>query len=335
MTLPRLGLALCLLMSSGCALYLGGDDDDDDCLFGGGGGTDTDTGGAAEWNAIVLRDPSTGQCQSFGGGGGGGGCDDRCGPCDDAPENDAERAPLPTWGICGSACEGLDEQTCLATSGCRAAYLDDCAGGDCAALATYVACWSTDQTGPVQGGGCGALDAHECSRHDDCSAVHSNAKQGAWPVDEIGLFSYCLDEAAGCYSDADCAPDERCNAAEVCMPPPGCGSAESEPCDAVCYGTCVPDDVPDIGECYGELLCEAVGPDCPDGTTPGIEDGCYTGYCIPLDDCEVAPLTCAEIGAEEQCIARADCTAYYEGVDCSCDAAGACECADWVFVACE
>ena len=49
----------------------------------------------------------------------------------------------------------------------------------------------------------------------------------------------CQPQAAGCYSDKDCADDEHCNAGEVCLPPPGCGDGRI--CPAVCYGQCVAD----------------------------------------------------------------------------------------------
>ena len=128
----------------------------------------------------------------------------------------------------------------------------------------------------------------------------------------------------------------RCNAGEVCLSPPGC---EDSPdgfidCDAACYGYCVPDDTPDPGNCSGEVFCDALPPACPADTLPGIKDGCWTGYCIPLAQCEDLPIACAEIGNESQCIDRADCTPLYEGGDCTCDELGNCECTDLHFVAC-
>ncbi len=49
------------------------------------------------------------------------------------------------------------------------------------------------------------------------------------------------------------------------------------------------------GTCDGEVVCDALGPECPEGTRPGILDGCYTGYCIPDSECDgVDPGSCQD-----------------------------------------
>jgi hypothetical protein len=336
-TLPAI-LALGLLAPlSGCDIFFGGGDDD--CLYE----------GAAEADPIQdpgLRNPSTGQCESFGGGGGGGG--GGCGDWGGAQEPD--RAPAPDWGACYGACEGLDETTCLATSACRAAYVSDCPEGwDCNNTTySFWGCWQTAPSGPVQGGDCYALDAYECSRHDDCVANHY---QGGCAADalcdptfrpDIGNFESCAPEAdqgTGCFESWECGAGERCNAQEVCLPSPwACGGGGDEegdalvPCDDRCYGSCVPDGG-EPGKCYEQALCDSIPPTCPDGTIAGVKDGCWTGYCIPVADCEPAP-SCAATPTEEGCIARADCAPIYEGVDCTCDPNGNCTCNDWVYQEC-
>jgi len=323
--------ALILAPVTGCQYY--GGDDDDDCDYG---------GDAPLVEPDYLRTPDSGQCEYYGGGGGR--CRDACGPCAEPADDEADRAPeyYPSWAFCESYCEALDETTCLATSGCRGAYVND-------GVPSFWQCWGTDQGGPIQGGGCDGLDAYSCSLHDDCIAVHAYdggcggdpaPGEGApEPCAGIGWFEYCADERAGCYGDDECGAGMRCNAAEVCMSPPGC---EDSPdglidCDAACYGYCVPDVLPDPGSCTGDVFCDEPPPECPDGTLPGIKDGCWTRYCIPLAECEdlPPPIPCSEIGNESQCIARADCSAFYEGVDCVCDELGNCECADWRFVDCQ
>src|SRR5690606_13658979 len=57
-----------------------------------------------------------------------------------------------------------------------------------------------------------------------------------------------------CYSDADCAAGFACNAAEVCLPPPGC--TPGEPCPTVCYGQCV---APDRVACSSDADCIVTG----------------------------------------------------------------------------
>ena len=88
------------------------------------------------------------------------------------------------------------------------------------------------------------------------------------------------------------------------------------------------------GNCYGEILCDAPSPPCPSGTTPGIENGCFTGQCIPLNACETT-MNCPDIQAEATCIARFDCTPLYKGADCTCDSQGSnCVCNELKFEGC-
>jgi hypothetical protein len=314
-------LLLTLSLTAGCQLYFGGGDDD--CLYGGG------SGGAAE-PAIGQRNPDTGQCEFFGGGGPYP-CDGTCGPC--AETGAYDQAAQPSWGYCESQCTGLDEASCLTAPGCRGIYLDTCNGADCPDARQYAECWSTDQTGPIQGGSCDGLDAFSCSQHDDCIAVHISSCDyagGAGLADPGCVpqsFEYCSSEPGGCYGDSDCGPGSHCNADEVCLPPPGCTGLE---CDAACYGTCVPGP---RGDCNGEVLCDSLPPECPADTAPGIANGCWTGECIPLDQCQTPPPACATITAESSCVARADCTPFYRGEDCVCEG-DACTC-NWIFDSCE
>ena len=136
------------------------------------------------------------------------------------------------------------------------------------------------------------------TRHDDCVAIHENG----------------------------CGPT-----------PPGDGDA-ADPiwCGYGNFVSCGEEvTTPDPGKCYGEVLCDGPPPTCPPNTLPGVLDGCWSGYCIPVDDCEPPPVACASIGDETTCVDRFDCTPLYEGVDCVCDEFGMCECADWLFVSCE
>ena len=306
--------------------------DDDDCRYG---------GIAADEAAIYdpgLRNPYTGECEYYGGGSGG--CDDRCGPCPAGAEPEADRAPTPTWGYCEGHCTGLDEETCIDTGACRAIYAGE----------TYHGCWATDQTGPIQGGGCDGLDAFVCSQHDDCSAVHAwlevppgdgsgaDAPEPGF-TNTVGPFERCIPEkgsceGAGCGDPGSCEGEAECDAL-----PPECPTGTAPGIVDGCWsGYCIPladcgDGDPDPGTCYGEVVEGEVAPECPAGTTPGIAQGYYTGYCIPLDRCEAAP-ACSEIQAEATCIAREDCTALYQGVGCEC-VGDACSCDEWVWTSCE
>lgn len=264
-----------------CGLYFGGDDDPCDNYGGAPPGYDTPG----------LRNPDTGVCESFGGGPYP--CDGTCGPCPATTDvaNGAAQAAQPSWGLCQSQCTGLDEQTCQDTSGCRAVYMD-CFGGDCG-QPTFAECWSTDMTGPIEGGGCEGLDAYTCSQHDDCVAIHASS---------------CDPPATGGLTPTACVPANFLR----------CGDE--------------PGSTGDAGLCYAEVTCTDPMPDCPADTQPGILDGCWTGFCIPVAECEEQP-ACADVPAEGSCIARADCEPLYRGEDCTCDDTG-CTCASHVFEGC-
>lgn len=278
---------------SGCVLFFENDDDDDwDDCLYPPG----DGGGAP----LELRNPETGLCEYIGGGGGW--CDPNCGACDQPAEADNAAVALPSWGYCSSFCSGLDEATCLDTQGCRGGYIDTCppnADCDITSLQFYE-CWSVDMTGPVSDGSCEGLDAWSCSQHDNCRAVHENA--------------------CGTTTDPNGDAEEP-------------GLADPIPTCLGYFQTCLP-ETPEVelGNCYDEVTCRALPPECPVGTLPGVINGCWTGYCIPEAQCE-APPTCDAL-TEPQCIGRSDCDTLYTGVDCVCDANG-CECADWVYEGCQ
>jgi len=85
--------------------------------------------------------------------------------------------------------------------------------------------------------------------------------------------------------------------------------------------TCEPSAT--AGTC-GNASCDIVPPNCPVGTTPGIAAaGCYTGFCIPTVEC--AAMACASLASESACLARSDCDAVYDGMNCTCDKNG-CTC---------
>ncbi len=281
---------------AGCDLYL---DDDPPCA------QTPPSGGAAR----PLRNPETGACENFGGGAGGGGCDS-CGRCAE-PTSIA----LPDWGSCYSECESLDEDACLVQGGCYAAYGDEY--GD-PRPDRFLGCRQTAPSGPVRGS-CAGLDAHECSRHDDCAMSYELLQ------DVSAAFAQCLPEprrGGTCDTvDIDCPPGYHC-ADECTCTFPGedcpvtcratCVSDVPDPCQYVtcepgstcvklcegdgssdpssgatppmCQTECVPTGQ-DPGTCTGDVWCNLPEPACPTGTTAGRLAGCWTGYCIPNNAC--------------------------------------------------
>lgn len=313
--------------SSGCFIYY---DNDDDCDFG--GGLDEP---AIAVPAVGLRNPESGECEFFGGGPRPFPCDDRCGPCPEPAPVPAQRDPAPgapgqaqpSWGFCESECTNLDEASCLGATGCRGVYSPE---------NLFTECWSVDMTGPIRGQTCVGLGAWECSRSDECIAIHESDCGTSDPVPGFscgaGEFLSCADEPAGCFDSTECDDGYRCTAEDVCGTPPGCDPTVG--CDAACYGVCVPDGP---GSCHGEVFCDSLPPECPPDSVPGRRDGCWTGQCVPVNQCEdpPPPAACAQVTDESVCIARPECTALYQGVNCECDVDGSCQCSDWVFNGCE
>jgi hypothetical protein len=227
--LAYLGVAAVLAAgAAGCNLNLGDDGGDDACNY-----DDVPQSGSEdslEAPAPELLNPETLQCepQTYGG----------CDPCYDECDATADQAdPIPpkTWAYCGTGCEGLAELDCLAATECRATYDHGCYTGDgpCTAEVPYLGCYGVDMTGPIEGGGCTGLGAQDCSRHNDCLALHSTqcAGEECWQQ-----FVECRDEVRA--------------------------------------------------TCYGPVSCDSLPPPCTDDSVPGVWNGCWTGTCIPVSECE-------------------------------------------------
>lgn len=347
-------LVLCLF-ATGCGLYWGDDNGDDVC---------NELAGGADIASQGYRDPQTGSCEYFGGGGGGGGC------CYDSNGNNmycAEPATgqaLPDWGQCGTNCDGLDENSCIETTGCHAAYLD--LGLDALVASNkFYGCWAIAEgfadNGLTQ---CAGLDAQTCSELDRCSMVYTAYNGDQQPQ----KFEQCIAESTtGCGIDVDCPMGSHCEqqctqcnsmgcqdtCAPTCVPdagwgectgqitcnmgPPSCPANTTAGIANGCWtGYCIPNAAcgsPNPGDCYDTVTCNSAPPSCPANTLPGVANGCWTGYCIPTASCELA--ACETLGGEAACEARSDCTAVYTGSDCTCTMTGGCTCATETYTKCE
>ncbi len=128
-----------------------------------------------------------------------------------------------------------------------------------------------------------------------------------------------------CEADLDCGPGCYCDEGS-CVETGLCESdlecADGFECDD--RNSCVPEPEPDM-TCQGEVLCDMVAPICPDGSTPAISDGCYTGACMLKADCpDGAPFACSDLGDEAACTANAECGPIYKGVNCTSADGSAC-----------
>jgi hypothetical protein len=207
----------------------------------------------------------------------------------------------------------------------------------------------------------------ECFADDDCGDDWTCDGRGICvPVQcdentDCSQYSYCDTNwgqcipSWSCFSDEECGYGMECDDRGTCVPTTCTDHAEcgeGSYCDVysgqcIWSGYCESDDwcwdglfcnverftcepLPPA-TCYGEVFCDAAPPECPEGTTPGIANNCYTGECIPLELCEEPPppppAACEELATEDECYGRADCTATYVGVNCTCQGGGAdCRC---------
>lgn len=113
---------------------------------------------------------------------------------------------------------------------------------------------------------------------------------------EIAYFGECK---MGCYSDNDCPEGFKCNASEVCNPPPGCDPNKGMMCPDVCYGQCIPDNQ----ECYSDK-------DCPEG------------YFCALMDCAFNNDKCWGAWIDENGVCRSPNDGVYPAECCATDCGG-------------
>lgn len=269
-----------LVLMTGCNLYWNGQGDDVVCA----------TGAIAP--SQELRNPTTGYCEYFNGPGYP--CDGVCGPC---PESIGE--PQPDWGACQSQCNGLEEAACLTAPGCLAAYYEDTTTPE-HATTSFRGCYITAPSGPVSTGACAALDAQQCSRHDNCAMYYQAG------VNDLleGDFTRCGPEPTTNCALVDCETGYHCE--DQCTSPSSCA------------GMCVPD-----GNSCAATTCQP-GYDCV--------DVCSGGTCNP--SC-VPSTACAALPTESACAARSDCTTVYNGTDCTCYPNTGCTCAVLTYDHCE
>ncbi len=181
---------------------------------------------------------------------------------------------------------------------------------------------------------CTGLDEASCLESPGCRGIYAEPYCGdgvscdgygfveCWSVDQSGpIQGECIGlDAYACSMHDDCIAKHE----SVCSGP--------EACSLGGFQACYPEPIDDAGACWGEVNCRSLPPECPTDTTPGIANGCWTGGCIPLDECEGAPPACSTLGSEMGCVGRTDCTPYYRGEDCACSGDD-CSCT-WVFDHC-
>src|SRR5690606_16076401 len=197
-------------------------------------------------------------------------------------------------------------------------------------------CYWCDDWGcyPSDGSG-GAGPGWDCSNNSECAAgCFCNAdgvceEAGFCTFDEDCADGYVCDDRSscvpegtedGCQEDAECPTGNVCNEeAGVCEPTGTCDAEGTCPDGQTCdteRDTCVPE--PPI-TCQGEVTCDAEAPVCPSGSTPAIQDGCYTGVCLPKAECpDGAPFACSDLDDDEDaCFENPMCSPIYTGINCT------------------
>lgn len=191
--------------------------------------------------------------------------------------------------------------------------------------------------GEENGGGGGFVEpGFACVEDDDCAAGCFCGEDGT------------CEEAGFCTEDSQCADGFTCDEARGSCEPTTCTTSAECPagqscqdgqCTATCsctndtqaidqgFGycdesreTCEP-GVDPAGLCTGEVTCNEQQPNCEVGTTAAILDGCYTGGCLAIAQCN-APPVCENLQHVEDCEARStgsapDCLIVATGTNCT------------------
>lgn len=145
-----------------------------------------------------------------------------------------------------------------------------------------------------------------CNAVDCGPGAHCEIQCVADPAGTMVCGPVCVPDGNSCAGTV-CAPGTHC--VETCAPPPpGCMGGPIG-CPPTCTIACVPNDP---GTCHGPVLCDSLPPACPMGTLPGVRDGCWSGYCIPLAACESPPpAACETLATEAACQAQVGCEPVY------------------------
>lgn len=139
------------------------------------------------------------------------------------------------------------------------------------------------------GSRCEALSETDCAMAPECRVVKDAvcALSGACNDDFLGCFptDQFTDSMIDCFTARDaqsCSRNPACTAFHrnfQTIEPPG---------PVRTFAMCAPEGK-SPGTCHGQVTCTRPAPGCPPNARPGIDAGCYTGTCIPVDVCEPAP----------------------------------------------
>jgi len=228
------------------------------------------------------------------------GCDDQppCAQYDRAEDIAANELRNPFTG----QCEPFNDYYCDNECG-------PCPGFAGNAMPDWGQCYSS----------CESLGETQCKATSGCRAAYAGTSfYQCWSVAPSGPV-----EGGNCttFDAQECSRHDDCIAKHAVGSPIGG------------FQSCAPEGtVSDAGSCVEAVTCAQTQPVCPPDTIAGRRNGCWTGYCIPLAQCDALP-SCAGL-AEMQCISRTDCHPLYVGSNCTCTMTG-CTCQTWTYDSCE
>lgn len=160
-------------------------------------------------------------------------------------------------------------------------------GGQCDACGNCPPVGEGEAPTPTWGScesGCEGLDQATCEATPACRAIFVDGDvptfAACWPTDTSGPIQGGACDGLGAF---DCSLHDDCSAVHGALDDgdPGLVQAIGN------FSYCIDEGGggSQVGSCEGMPTCELATPACPEGTTPGISGDCYTGYCIPLEDC--------------------------------------------------
>jgi hypothetical protein len=208
---------------------------------------------------------------------------------------------------------------------CDQEGLHSCVGEDC-----YLESRTCPTADP---GGYSCASNEDCAAGCFCGPDGTCVEQGFCTSSDECPDGFHCDDRQSCVPDT-CSADEACPTGQICDNGAclsTCECASDAEAQAAGYGycdeatsTCYPGADP-AGSCGGAVTCDQNGPNCPQGEVPLILDGCFTGECRAIAQCDATP-ACERLDNQTDCSARsADCAIVSTGVNCTKPDGSACQ----------